>query len=62
MIDFQKGDRARASSQGGVDNFDKQDPSFLKRRTYFPHVWLQDRVIRNWLVAFQNLISSFLFS
>ncbi|XP_062522084.1 complement C3-like [Corticium candelabrum] len=40
-------DRARLGSQSGVLNFDKQDPSFLKRQTYFPHVWLQDKVLTN---------------
>ena len=62
MIDFKNSDRARSSSQGGVDNFDKQDPSFLKRRTNFPHVWLQDKVLTNGFTAFQNFISFFLFS
>ena len=55
-------DRARSSSQSGVDNFDKQDPSFLKRRTYFPHVWLQDIVLTNRFSAFRNLINSLRFS
>ncbi|XP_062499169.1 complement C3-like [Corticium candelabrum] len=45
--DFKKSDKARSSRRSGVDNFYELDPSLLRRQTYFPHVWLQDKVLTN---------------
>lgn len=42
--------RARANVPSEYNDIvENEDPTLIKRRTYFPHVWLQDEVISNGL-------------